>query len=473
MASRNKYVIIRDDLLTDPVTMFSEGLLIGRLRDCEVLLNHPSVSRVQAGIKQIDNDYYLFPLRSGNPILLNGRAVTENEALAPGDVLRVGPFKLEVDDTEEALVLRVSLLIGTVISDVDVSSPGLSTDNLVIPQSGKKAAKPRASPVAGTKTLDIFWDKRIREAGKMVRPSPLFPRGKRRSGKAQFNWLPTTDLTSGWPISFFVWSVLIVGVLAVVATYSYTKAYTPGPISKPHATNAMSLTPPIAVRANQGACTGCHTWQGHVEAQCAACHNTEAFVATVITPHEAAGIGCVDCHSEHHGDEYSAREAALVSCAGCHNDGNQKSYSGKRVSTPHGGTFGYPVVNGAWSPKSVNEEEWNLRNMVVTRLPSDSDAKWRTKQFHAFHNERVKLLAGMPGSSEGNLSCSSCHKSFDPIDRQTPRTTCGSCHNGRTAAGTNRGLIAADKPNCASCHMQHIKDKRRWGTPMLSAEYRE
>ena len=472
MASRNKYVIIRDDLLTDPVTMFTEGLLIGRLRDCEVLLNHPSVSRVQAGIKQIDDDYYLFPLRSGNPILLNGRAVTENEALAPGDVLRVGPFKLEVDDTEEALVLRVSLLIGTVISDVDVSSPGLSTDNLVVPQSGKKAAKPRGSPVAGTKALDIFWDKRIREAGKMVRPSPLFPRGKRRSGKAQFNWLPTTDLTSGWPISFFVWSVLIVGVLAVVATYSYTKAYTPGPISKPHATNAMSLTPPIAVRANQGACTGCHTWQGHVEAQCAACHNTEAFVATVITPHEAAGIGCVDCHSEHHGDEYSAREAALVSCAGCHNDGNQKSYSGKRVSTPHGGTFGYPVVNGAWSPKSVNEEEWNLRNMVVTRLPSDSDAKWRTKQFHAFHNERVKLLAGMPGSSEGNLSCSSCHKSFDPIDRETPRTTCGSCHNGRTAAETKRVMIAAGKPNCTSCHMQHIRDKRRWGTPMLSAEYR-
>ena len=474
MASRNKYVIIRDDLLTDPVTMFTEGVLIGRLRDCEVLLNHPSVSRVQAGIKQIDDDYFLFPLRSGNPVLLNGKPIVENEALAPGDVLRVGPFKLEVDDTEEALVLRVSVLIGMLASDVDVSNPGLSTDNLVVPPGGKKPAKPRSGPVAGTKALDIFWDKRIREAGKMVRPSPLFPRSKRRSGKTQFNWLSTTDLTSRWPISFFVWSILIVGVLAVVAAYSYTKAYTPGPISKSHATNAMTLNPPIAVRANDGACTGCHTWTGTVEAKCAACHNTEAFVATVITPHEAAGIGCVDCHSEHHGDQYSAREAALLSCAGCHNDANQKSYSGKRVSTPHGGTFGYPVVNGAWSPKAVNEEEWNLRNMIITRLPSDSEAKWRTKQFHAFHNERVKLLPGMPGSSEGNLSCSSCHKTFAPnIDRETPRTTCGSCHNGRVAAETNRVLIAADKPNCTSCHMQHIRDKRRWGTPMLSDEYRE
>ena len=59
----NQYVIIRDDLLIDPVTVVTEGLLIGRLPQCEVLLNHPAVSRVQAGIKQVDNDYYLFALR--------------------------------------------------------------------------------------------------------------------------------------------------------------------------------------------------------------------------------------------------------------------------------------------------------------------------------------------------------------------------------------------------------------------------
>lgn len=468
MASRNKYVIIRDDLLTDPVTMFAEGVLIGRLLACEVLLNHPAVSRVQAGIKQIDDDYYLFALRPGNPVVLNGVPVTENQALAPGDVLKVGPFRLEVDDTEEALVLRVSLQIGMAASEIDVSNPGLSTDQLVLPAPGKKATKPRPSPVAGTKALDIFWDKRIRDAGKMVRPSPLFPRSKRRSGKGQFNWMPTTDLVSRWPASFFVWSILIVGVLAILAAYSYTKAYTPGPIAKAHVAADMSLTPPIAVRANAAACSGCHTWSGSVEKNCANCHNTEAFVATVITPHQNAGIGCVDCHSEHHGNEYSAREAALVSCAKCHNDSNQKTYAGKRVSTPHSGTFGYPVVNGVWSGKAVNEEEWTLRNMIVTRLPTDTDEKWRSKQFHAFHNERVKLLQGMPGSSEGNLSCSSCHKSFNPPDRETPRTTCGSCHNGRKAAESDRVLIAAGQPNCTSCHMQHIRDKRRWGTPMLA-----
>ena len=96
----NQYVIIRDDLPVDPVTVVTEGLLIGRLPQCEVLLNHPAVSRVQAGIKQIDNDYYLFALRPRNPVLLNGKPVEENEALASGDVIEVGPFRLEIEQTE-------------------------------------------------------------------------------------------------------------------------------------------------------------------------------------------------------------------------------------------------------------------------------------------------------------------------------------------------------------------------------------
>src|SRR5690242_2352337 len=178
----NRFIIIRDDRLVDPVTIISEGLLIGRLLQCELLLNHPSVSRVQAGIKQIDNDYYLFALRPKNPVILNGKPVEENEALAPGDVVEVGPFRLEIDTADDALVIRVELRVGITASEIDVSDPGFSTDNLVAPADGK-AKKPRPAPIAGTKTLDIFWDKRIRDAGKMVRPSPLYPKLGRRTGK--------------------------------------------------------------------------------------------------------------------------------------------------------------------------------------------------------------------------------------------------------------------------------------------------
>src|SRR5215212_5438416 len=109
----NRYLIIRDDLPLDPVTIISDGLLIGRLPQCEVLLNHPSVSRVQAGIKQFENNYYLFALRPKNPVILNGKPVEENEALAAGDIIEVGPFHLQIDSADDAsLVIRVEVRIG-------------------------------------------------------------------------------------------------------------------------------------------------------------------------------------------------------------------------------------------------------------------------------------------------------------------------------------------------------------------------
>ena len=450
MPVNNQYVIVRDDLPVDPITIISEGLLIGRLTECEVMLNHPSVSRVQAGIKQFENDYYVFSLRPKNPVLLNGKPVEGNEGLAAGDVLEVGPFRVEIESAENALVLRVELRIRMRMSEIDVSDPGLSMDNLVVPE-GVKAKKPRPAPVAGTKALDIFWDRRIREAGKVARPSPLFPKAGRRSGKAQFNWLPTSDLVARWPAAFFTWAVIVVGGVSVGAAYWYTNAFAPGPLSKAHAATQLSMTPAIAVTPNSGSCTTCHALKGSMSERCAGCHTTDAFKSTMIKPHVAAGIGCAGCHSEHRDVEFDSGNAALASCTGCHSDANQQVYNGRKVGTPHGGTFGYPVVNGEWSAKSINDEEWALRKLAVVRLPADSDQKWRSNQFHALHDQRVAVVPGITGNKEGRLSCSSCHQTFDPaVDRVTPRTTCAACHS------TPRG-----QPNCTSCHVQHIHDQRR------------
>lgn len=450
----NRYVIIRDDLPIDPVTIISEGLLIGRLPQCEVLLNHPSVSRVQAGIKQFENNYYLFALRPKNPVILNGKPVEENEALAAGDIIEVGPFQLQTDSIDEALVIRVELRIGMKLSEIDVSDPGLTTDSLIAPIEGK-TKKARAAPIAGTKALDIFWDKRMRDVAKMARPAPLFPKDGRRAGKAQYNWIPTTDLMSRWPVAVFTWALLIVGAISVAAAYGYSSAFAPAPISKAHTVSQLSIVPAVATAPNSGSCTSCHSLTGQMEQRCAACHTTEAFKATMIKPHEAAGIGCVDCHAEHQGADFSATKGALDSCTHCHNDSNQKLYNGRKVSTPHGGTFGYPVVNDVWSPKSINDEEWDLRQLGTTRQSTDTDDKWRSNQFHALHDQRVRIAPGMKGNSEGKLSCSSCHNSFDPADRITPRTTCANCH------------MSAGKPNCISCHVQHLIDPKRWNASML------
>jgi pSer/pThr/pTyr-binding forkhead associated (FHA) protein len=471
MPQENKYIIIREDLVQDPVTIITDGLLLGRLQECELLLNHPSVSRAQAGIKLVQDSYFLFGLRPSNPVKLNGKPVEENEALAPGDVLEVGPFLLEVDLTDEALVLKVSLQIGTVVDTDNLSSPNLGTAKLEAVQAPgeKKAhAKTRAAPIQDDKALDIFWDKRIREAGKMVRLSPLFPRAQRRAGKAAFNWIPTTDLRPHWPVSFFVWGAVVVGLLSIAAAYWYASAYAPGPVARAHAQSQLSVFPPIAIKANGNSCTSCHSFSGTMEQNCAQCHNTVAFAATVIQPHAAAGIGCISCHAEHRGTEFHAAQAALATCTECHNDANPTVYNGQKVGTPHGGTFGYPVVNGKWTWTGLNESDWTLKQIPVVRLPEDTDDKWSSKQFHALHVQRVRAN-GLPGTPSGELSCSSCHKTFNPIDRETPRTTCGTCHNGRLESGTNRVLIAADKPNCTSCHVQHVKDVRHWNESLMAA----
>src|SRR6266576_1296310 len=131
MPSENKFVIIREDLVHDPLTVIGDSLLIGRLLDCELLLNHPAVSRVQAGIKVAGGNYYLFSLRPSNPVKLNGRAVEHNEALAAGDILEVGPFILEIDEADGALFIKVALQIGRKPEAVDSSSPILRPANLL------------------------------------------------------------------------------------------------------------------------------------------------------------------------------------------------------------------------------------------------------------------------------------------------------------------------------------------------------
>jgi FHA domain-containing protein len=472
MNLENRFIIIREDLVQDPVTIISEGLLIGRLVECELLLNHPSVSRAQAGIKEVAGDYYLFSLRPGNPPKLNGKAVEDNQALAPGDVIVIGPFVLEIDRTDEGLVIKVALQIGMAVDPADVGSPQLdTTKELSLPEPGKKKAKAaRPAPLPGNKTLDIFWDKRIREAGKMVRPSPLFPKSRRRSGKAQFNWTPTSDLARGWPVSLLIWGCVIVGVLSLAGYFWYANAYVPAPLSSSHSRKELAVFPPIANKPNADSCTNCHSFSGNMETKCAGCHNTQVFVATVIKPHAAAGVGCVSCHGEHRGADFEPGTAALATCISCHNDANTVAYNGRRVRTPHGGTFGYPVVEGKWKWTGLDEADWALKQIEVARLPSESDEQWRSKQFHAIHVQRVKTVEGLIGNTHGELSCSSCHKSFDPIDRETPRTTCGGCHNGRVEQGTNRLLIANGQPNCTSCHVQHVKDKRHWNPSLLAAK---
>lgn len=471
------FIITREDQVIDPVTLATQALRVGRQIDCEILLNHPSVSRLHAGINVVEGRFYLINLSQSHPVTLNGRLVefNEPEALADGDIAQLGSFYLHMSRAGEALNIHVRFEVAVNIAEaVEQAEP---EQQPLAPES--VSASPKVADA-----LKEFWDKRTRD--KAARPSPLHPRQPARPGKAQFNWKPTRDLLRPWPFSLFIWATITVALISVAAAFWYTNAFAPAPLSNPHQQSQLlhrTTEAAIAVQPNANSCTTCHTVKGNMEAGCASCHQTKAFDAllTGIPQHAEAGIGCNSCHQEHMGAEFRPAQASLKMCANCHTNDNRNLYNGKRVSTPHGGTVGYPVVGGKWEWQGLSEAAWKERpdaeseslKRARARLPGETDDRWRSRQFHALHLHRV-LSSGARlegGNSEGELSCSACHKSFEPIDIQTPRTTCARCHNGdngQLADVGGRALIEANAPNCSSCHVQHIKQPGHWNRRLLA-----
>jgi hypothetical protein len=471
------FIIERDDLNVDPATLVTDGLKIGRLPSCEVVLNHPAVSRLHAGVTMSGGLYYLYNFSSSSGTTLNGRVVaTETgEVLADGDLVQIGPFFLEVKRVADALRLTVTLEVTTNVTD--------SMHRVETPTGPTPFKKRPTGTSELSQALNVFWEKRKREAGKMQRVSPLRPQKPMRVlGKARFNWTPTRDLVRPWPLAVFVWGFAIILALSAVAAYVYAEAYAPAPVSAAHAATTVRTQPAIAARANAGSCTTCHSLTSKIETSCASCHQAPGFKATVTEPHARAGIGCNGCHVEHQGTEFRPNVASLQTCTACHTDSNKKTYNGRAVHTPHGGTYGYPVVDGKWSWMGLADEEWAqksaaLRKVVQTlRGPllvgpgsanRDPDDLRRSAEFHSLHIHRVKAVGGLLGNKDREMSCDSCHNSFTPIDRETPRQTCAKCHNGDRGGKFER-VLAADKPNCISCHVQHPQARREWGHALLN-----
>jgi hypothetical protein len=463
------FVVTREDRSQDPVTFAAEGLALGRLIGCEVCLNHPSVSRLHAGVRATGGVFYLFHLSPSNSTTLNGKLVEDRARLADGDSIQIGPFFILVRIDGATCALNVRYQAGARVGDV-----------------GEGAIAPRAAlpAEAGQAALDVFWEKRKREAGKMARPSELRPRPPAQLGKTRYNWTPTRDLARPYPLAIFLWSLAAVAALSAVAAFGYSSAFAPAPLSGAHARASLLASPPVASRANANSCTTCHALSRTMDESCASCHRTATFDARETQAHRDAGVGCAVCHGEHRGAGFRPGVAPLgadfqpgvareETCAGCHNDANAKTYNGRRVGTPHGGTFGYPVVGGRWKWKGLDEAEWEakpeeVKNLLTAWKATTEEAR-RSVQFHALHLHRVRAVAGLKSNAAGELTCSSCHKSLGATpDRATPRTTCALCHDGRRDDETGRALVAADAPNCTSCHVQHAGDRRHWGAALLT-----
>lgn len=440
MESKNGHFVISfGGLAEEPVVLEKSGLVIGRLASCDIVLNQSSVSRVHGGINYLDDKYFLINLSSSNVLTLNGRRLDpqNSDVLANGDIIQIGPFIIDIE-------LEKNVQLGLKVRRQLKGEYRLSTP--------KKAEEPDSAGEVRGDVLKVFWEKRTRE--KENPGSRLRPVGKPEPGKAIIKWKPTGDLRRPWRTGLFIWIFLIFGAFAVMAFWRYPQTFASKPLASPHVRKIDASL--IASRANENSCTTCHSLTEPVETACISCHQAEGFHVSNTRAHEDAGITCTVCHAEHRGEDFRMREAAVATCAQCHNDNNKQMYQGIGVRTAHGGSFGYPAEDGKWMWKGLHSEiAETVPAINKARVKEESDQEVLSRQFHAAHVSRLEAPSGMPADSKGRVSCSTCHTSFDPVDRVTPRQTCAACHN-NTAEG------AQGEVNCISCHVQHPFSTSRW-----------
>ncbi len=76
-------------VLLDPERL----VLIGRDADCQIVLNHPSISKQHASI-ELGEQLILRDLGSKNGTKVAGKCVQKSAALVPGEVIEIGPYTL-------------------------------------------------------------------------------------------------------------------------------------------------------------------------------------------------------------------------------------------------------------------------------------------------------------------------------------------------------------------------------------------
>jgi thioredoxin reductase (NADPH) len=509
MPTKNRYIIRRKDSEVDDLFLDSEGLTIGRLITNDLVLNHRAVSRTHAGITSATNipgllentaesSFYLFNLSGSNGTLLNGEYV-DNVALFDGDVVQIGPYLLKLNYLEEGLSISVEMELKvqplearTSLLQYSNEQDGDKTMLIKLPTVSARGTARLTARLAGLvsgqglitgylpspdqQALELFWEKRKREAGKIDAKTPLHPRLGRRYGKVQFNWHPTFDLLRLWRMSYFVWGTLITLALAVAAALAYTSAYAPRPLSTAH---TQALPPDglqvrnLANQSNSNACTSCHTPTAGMLDQCIACHQTQATAnkpafapAVFIQGHQQQNLGCLDCHIEHLGPQNEAGLLHYGLCYNCHNgvyqiqQAGQSGPAGTVLPIPHGGAVGYPKVKAG----GKGGEYWGLPvtkwRSIVARWKQKSPQKLRLaperyaegdskQQFHDLHLE---------GGQNLNL-CIVCHFNeqgerdiqHDFGLHRAPAQACAKCHaEPEAATGQVRGLA-----KCDTCHQQH------------------
>lgn len=84
----------------DSFPIVSRETSIGRHKNCDIILNYPTVSRMHAVIICAKDGWYISATRSGSEVLVNGKKITKKEFLKTGDKITIANINLIFDNKQ-------------------------------------------------------------------------------------------------------------------------------------------------------------------------------------------------------------------------------------------------------------------------------------------------------------------------------------------------------------------------------------
>lgn len=84
----------------DDFPLVSRETSIGRHKNCDIILNYPTVSRVCAVIVCAKNGWYITGVKSDTEVLINGNKLEKKQLLKTGDKIILGSITLIFDNKQ-------------------------------------------------------------------------------------------------------------------------------------------------------------------------------------------------------------------------------------------------------------------------------------------------------------------------------------------------------------------------------------
>lgn len=85
----------------DSFPLVSRETSIGRHKNCDIILNYPTVSRLSAVIVCTKSGWYITGINSEADVLINGKKPEKKELLKTGDKITLGSISLIFDNKQD------------------------------------------------------------------------------------------------------------------------------------------------------------------------------------------------------------------------------------------------------------------------------------------------------------------------------------------------------------------------------------